>query len=158
VSPDLLSKQTHHSHYYHSKPDSVEKLLSRIEESGAKEEIIAALLGTGLPSPNKTVSVRGTPWTQPQSSSDSRSTSQAAQPDSPPEDDGYDHPEDLISPLSIVTTAIATNTSAQCERLRSQMPMQPGVREAIMAPIKERLGAYFCKLGQISIIAIPGYF
>ncbi|OBS28287.1 hypothetical protein FPOA_02228 [Fusarium poae] len=126
-----------------NKPDSVEKLLSRIEESGAKEEIIAALLGTGLPSPNKTVSVRGTPWTQAQSSSDSRSTSQAAQPDSPPEDDGYDHPEDLISPLSIVTTAIATNTSAQCERLRSQMPMQPGVREAIMAPIKERLGAYF---------------
>ncbi|PTD11464.1 hypothetical protein FCULG_00005009, partial [Fusarium culmorum] len=69
-----------------NKPDSVEKLLSRIEESGAKDEIIAALLGTGLPSPNRTVS---------------------------------------------------------CERLRSQMPMQPGVREAIMAPIKERLGAYF---------------
>ncbi|KAM0499372.1 hypothetical protein ACHAP8_005520 [Fusarium lateritium] len=128
------------------KPDSVEKLLSRIEESGAKDEIIAALLGTGLPSPNKTVSVRGTPWTQAQSSSDSRATSQPAQPNSPPEDDGYDHPEDLISPLSIVTTAIATNTSIQCERLRSQMPMQPGVREAIMAPIKERLGAYFCLL------------
>ncbi|KAH7004286.1 hypothetical protein EDB82DRAFT_520312 [Fusarium venenatum] len=126
-----------------NKPDSVEKLLSRIEESGAKDEIIAALLGAGLPSPNKTVSVRGTPWTQAQSSSDSRATSQPAQPDSPPEDDSYDHPEDLISPLSIVTTAIATNTSAQCERLRSQMPMQPGVREAIMAPIKERLGAYF---------------
>ncbi|CEF74488.1 unnamed protein product [Fusarium graminearum] len=126
-----------------NKPDSVEKLLSRIEESGAKDEIIAALLGTGLPSPNRTVSVRGTPWTQAQSSTDSRATSQPAQPDSPTEDDEYNHPEDLISPLSIVTTAIATNTSIQCERLRSQMPMQPGVREAIMAPIKERLGAYF---------------
>ncbi|KAF4458076.1 Protein priB [Fusarium austroafricanum] len=30
-----------------------------------------------------------------------------------------------------------------CERLRSQMPLQPGVREAIMAPIKERLALYF---------------
>lgn len=29
------------------------------------------------------------------------------------------------------------------------MPMQPGVREAIMAPIKERLGAYFCELRSI---------
>ncbi|RGP73580.1 hypothetical protein FLONG3_6317 [Fusarium longipes] len=127
----------------YGKPDSVEKLLSRIEESGARDEIIAALLGTGLPSPNKSVSVRGTPWTQAQSSSDSRATSQPAQPDSSVEDDAYEKPEDLISPLSIVTNAIATNTSIQCERLRSQMPMPPGVREAIMAPIKERLGAYF---------------
>ncbi|RBR24358.1 uncharacterized protein FIESC28_02848 [Fusarium coffeatum] len=120
------------------KPDSVDKLLARIEESGAREEIIAALLNTGLPSPNKTVSIRGTPWTQAQ---DSRDTSQP-RPDTPEEDDD-EKPEDLISPLSIVTTAIATNTSAQCEKLRSQMPMQPGMREAIMAPIKERLGAYF---------------
>ncbi|KAJ4018319.1 hypothetical protein NW752_005434 [Fusarium irregulare] len=121
-----------------NKPDSVDKLLARIEESGAREEIIAALLNTGLPSPNKTVSIRGTPWTQAQ---DSRDTSQP-RPDTPEEDD-FENPENLISPLSIVTTAIATNTSAQCEKLRSQMPMQPGMREAIMAPIKERLGAYF---------------
>ena len=116
------------------------KLLARIEESGAREEIIAALLNTGLPSPNKTVSIRGTPWTQAQ---DSHDASQP-RPDTPEEDD-CENPEDLISPLSIVTTAIATNTSAQCEKLRSQMPMQPGMREAIMAPIKERLGAYFCE-------------
>ncbi|RFN48580.1 protein prib [Fusarium flagelliforme] len=117
---------------------NVDKLLSRIEESGAREEIIAALLNTSLPSPNTTVSIRGTPWTQAQRS---RDTSQP-RPDTPEEDE-CEKPEDLISPLSIVTTAIATNTSAQCEKLRSQMPMQPGMREAIMAPIKERLGAYF---------------
>jgi hypothetical protein len=145
-----LSEHISHSNCYCSKPDSVEKLLSRIEESGAREEIIAALLGTGLPSPNKTVSIRGTPWTQAQTSSESRDTSQSAQPGSPVQEEDFEKPEDLISPLSIVTSAIATNTSAQCERLRSQMPMQPGMREAIMAPIKERLGAYFCKLKAVT--------
>lgn len=127
----------------------MDKLLSRIEESGAREEIIAALLNTSLPSPNTTVSIRGTPWTQAQHS---RDTSQP-RPDTPEEDD-FEKPEDLISPLSIVTSAIATNTSAQCERLRSQMPMQPGMREAIMAPIKERLGAYFCELRRIHGISV----
>ncbi|KAF5001142.1 hypothetical protein FGRMN_1253 [Fusarium graminum] len=131
-----------------NKPDSVEKLLARIEESGAREDILTALLGTGLPSPNTTASLKGTPQTQGQAP-DSRlhqareNVSTLSLPLREPSREDSEDVEDLVSPLHIVTSAISSNTSARCDRLRSQIPMQPGAREAIMAPIKERLAIYF---------------
>ncbi|KAH7242567.1 hypothetical protein BKA59DRAFT_233446 [Fusarium tricinctum] len=125
-----------------NKPDSVDKLLARIEESGAREDIITALLGTSLPSPNTTVSLRGTPGTLDQNHANVSSHSLPLR-DTTSRDDSEDS-DTLVSPLNIVTAAIASNTSARCDRLRSQIPLQPGAREAIMAPIKERLAVYFC--------------
>ncbi|KAF5664468.1 hypothetical protein FHETE_7059 [Fusarium heterosporum] len=131
-----------------SKPDSVEKLLARIEESGAREDILTALLGTGLPSPNTTASLKGTPQTQDQAP-DSRlhqareNVSTLSLPLRGPSREDSEDVENLVSPLHIVTSAISSNTSARCDRLRSQIPMQPGARETIMAPIKERLAIYF---------------
>ncbi|WZH47309.1 hypothetical protein QYS62_008453 [Fusarium acuminatum] len=126
------------------KPDSVDKLLARIEESGAREDIITALLGTSLPSPNTTVSLRGTPGTLDQNHANVSSHSLPLR-DTTSRDDSEDS-DTLVSPLNIVTAAIVSNTSARCDRLRSQIPLQPGAREAIMAPIKERLAVYFCLL------------
>jgi hypothetical protein len=134
-----------------SKPDSVDKLLARIEESGAREEIITALLGTSLPSPNTTVSLRGTPGTLDQPTDSTLNQSHANVSShllplrEPTSRDDSEDSDTLVSPLNIVTAAIASNTSARCDRLRSQIPLQPGAREAIMAPIKERLAAYFCR-------------
>jgi hypothetical protein len=121
----------------------VDKLLARIEESGAREDIITALLGTSLPSPNTTVSLRGTPGTLDQNHANVSSHSLPLR-DTTSRDDSEDS-DTLVSPLNIVTAAIASNTSARCDRLRSQIPLQPGAREAIMAPIKERLAVYFCR-------------
>ncbi|KAF4342834.1 fungal transcriptional regulatory [Fusarium beomiforme] len=130
------------------KPDSVEKLLARIEESGAREEVLTALLGQSLPSPNTTVSIRSTPHghgsdpAHDHGHDTSQSSRSVTQRRSVTYDDSEDE-EGLVSPITLVTNAISMNTSLACERLRSQMPMQPGMREAIMAPIKERLATYF---------------
>ncbi|KAL9573124.1 hypothetical protein ACKAV7_002809 [Fusarium commune] len=133
-----------------NKPDSVEKLLARIEESGAREEVLTALLGQTLPSPNTTVSIRGTPWTHGQGIDSApehcHDTSQSPRSVTHRRSVSYDESDDadgLVSPITMVTAAISMNSSAACDRLRSQMPMQPGMREAIMAPIKERLALYF---------------
>ncbi|KAG6987409.1 Protein priB [Fusarium oxysporum f. sp. conglutinans] len=132
------------------KPDSVEKLLARIEESGAREEVLTALLGQTLPSPNTTVSIRGTPWTHGQGTDSApehdNDTSQSSHSVTNRRSVSYDESDDadgLVSPITMVTAAISMSSSAACDRLRSQMPMQPGLREAIMAPIKERLALYF---------------
>ncbi|KAG4276092.1 hypothetical protein FPRO04_07816 [Fusarium proliferatum] len=132
------------------KPDSVEKLLARIEESGAREEVLTALLGQTLPSPNTTVSIRGTPWTHGQGTDSApeygHDASQSSRSVTHRRSVSYDESDDadgLVSPITMVTAAISMNSSAACDRLRSQMPMQPGMREAIMAPIKERLAVYF---------------
>ncbi|QKD49454.2 uncharacterized protein FOBCDRAFT_236869 [Fusarium oxysporum Fo47] len=132
------------------KPDSVEKLLARIEESGAREEVLTALLGQTLPSPNTTVSIRGTPWTHGQGTDSApehdHDTSQSSHSVTNRRSVSYDEGDDadgLVSPITMVTAAISMSSSAACDRLRSQMPMQPGLREAIMAPIKERLALYF---------------
>ncbi|KAK2133195.1 hypothetical protein NOF04DRAFT_1341687 [Fusarium oxysporum II5] len=132
------------------KPDSVEKLLARIEESGAREEVLTALLGQTLPSPNTTVSIRGTPWTHGQGTDSApehdHDTSQSSHSVTHRRSVSYDESDDadgLVSPITMVTAAISMSSSAACDRLRSQMPMQPGLREAIMAPIKERLALYF---------------
>ncbi|KAH7486685.1 hypothetical protein FOMA001_g4904 [Fusarium oxysporum f. sp. matthiolae] len=133
-----------------NKPDSVEKLLARIEESGAREEVLTALLGQTLPSPNTTVSIRGTPWTHGQGTDSApehdHDTSQSSHSVANRRSVSYDESDDadgLVSPITMVTAAISMSSSAACDRLRSQMPMQPGLREAIMAPIKERLALYF---------------
>ncbi|KAF5653619.1 hypothetical protein F25303_2163 [Fusarium sp. NRRL 25303] len=132
------------------KPDSVEKLLARIEESGAREEVLTALLGQTLPSPNTTVSIRGTPWTHGQGTDSApeygHDASQSSRSVTHRRSVSYDESDDadgLVSPITMVTAAISMSSSAACDRLRSQMPMQPGMREAIMAPIKERLAVYF---------------
>ncbi|KAG5766169.1 hypothetical protein H9Q72_005787 [Fusarium xylarioides] len=133
-----------------NKPDSVEKLLARIEESGAREEVLTALLGQSLPSPNTTVSIRGTPWTHGQGTDSApeygHDRSQSSRSVTHRRSVSYDESDDadgLVSPITMVTAAISMSSSAACDRLRSQMPMQPGMRETIMAPIKERLAVYF---------------
>ncbi|KAF4969083.1 hypothetical protein FSARC_3606 [Fusarium sarcochroum] len=128
----------------------IDKLLTRIEESGRREEVVAALMDSNLPSPNTAISPRRIPWSQGQASNSpfdhSRSTncgssSLPTQRNSPTQD-GSQEAETLVSPLHIVTAAIAANTEPRCEKLGSQASLHPG-RIAAMAPIKERLSKYF---------------
>ncbi|KAL5603801.1 hypothetical protein FOVSG1_006551 [Fusarium oxysporum f. sp. vasinfectum] len=133
-----------------NKPDTIYKLLARIEESGAREEVLTALLGSSLPSPNAIVSLRGTPWTKGQASDsaiehsrDGSSSSHLLSQYDSSSPGGSPEAESLVSPTNIVTAAIAANSFAGCDKLWSQTPLQPGAREAIMTPIKERLATYF---------------
>ncbi|KAH8654921.1 hypothetical protein BGZ61DRAFT_467197 [Ilyonectria robusta] len=140
-----------------NKPDTVEKLLSRINESAFRDEAIAAIINSSLPSPNFTSSSLTTTSTQKQALQrfpvyGTDCTGAATHPapvsihvqaqtlnEVAVEAGGQ---ESLVSPLHIVAAAITANSEPKCDGLGTQMTLQSG-RITSMAPIKDRLTKYF---------------
>lgn len=131
----------------------MEKLLSRINESAVRDEVVAALLNSSLRSPNPTSPTSTTQSEQqraPQSilensinytdaSSHAAGGSIHLQGQSSREVTlAGGEQESLVSPLHIVEAAISANSELRCGGL--------GIRSGQMiniARIKDRLGKYF---------------
>ncbi|KAK7432959.1 hypothetical protein QQZ08_000430 [Neonectria magnoliae] len=116
----------------------MEKLLARINDSPVRDEVIAAILNPSLPSPSLTTASELT----------SPVRGEVPFPHGLDNDAGHlsavqrGRRESLVSPLHIVTAAIAANSEPRCDGLGAQMTLQSG-RIASMAPLKERLTKYF---------------
>lgn len=121
-----------------SKPDTVEKLLSRINQSAVRDEVIAAIVNSSHSSPNLVSPETDPtppppPCPRPATGSIGISSGVAVQAGGN---------ESLVSPLHIVARAITANSGSPCDVLGIQRALQAG-RQAIMAPVKDRLTKYF---------------
>lgn len=137
--------------------------MARINQSAVRDEVIAAIVNSSHPSPDLV-----SPGTHPHSPPPPPPLQQQSFPPCPGSatenigtarhnDSTSAHSrnpafsgiavevaanESLVSPLHIVAGAITANTGSGCDVLGIQRALRTG-RQAIMAPIKDRLTKYF---------------
>lgn len=142
----------------------MQKLLSRINQSAVRDEVIAAIVNSSHPSPDL-VSPGTHPSSPPPPPPPLQQQSFPPCPGSASENIGTARHngstsahsrnpassgiavevagnESLVSPLHIVAGAITANTGSGCDILGIQRALRTG-RQAIMAPVKDRLTKYF---------------
>ncbi|KAG4253844.1 hypothetical protein BFJ72_g14996 [Fusarium proliferatum] len=143
---------------HESKPETAQKLLSRIDDSPVCDEIIAAIVSSSLSIPNLTVSSATTISAQenhprPFSAAYDVDCTDAAGQAAHVSIHGHAHtPQEvaiesggqkcLVSPLHIVTAIITSNSEPRCDGLGAKMTLQSGGITS-MALIKARLAKYF---------------
>lgn len=136
-----------------SKPTTVEKLLSRINESGVRDQVVAALLNSNVDRSNHALSpIQGQETTSAAVRADSLRPSDR-QPGFNHHDTEFDARHPLVSPLNMMAAAVAAEIVPSPQNSRPQIGCffknQVG-RRGVVEVFEERLAKYFGNVSPLS--------